>query len=139
MPPVYRLRLEVTFCKIYELKTSEFAILRRPYNDDQLPHGFDQITRAGYPIHAGYGTWKAEQDGPTRCCRCLSDLHLCACPWEASDIVLREFSSVRHAYVKTTDEELQVLKEYRRVRDEHEAAVTVTFDAGPKEDVETVP
>ena len=136
MPPVYRLRLEVTFCKIYELKTSEFAILRRPYNDDQLPHGFDQITRAGYPIHAGYGTWKAEQDGPTRCCRCLSGLHLCACPWEASDIVLREFNAVRHAYVKTTDEELQVLKEYRRVRDEHEAAVTVTFDAGPKEDVE---
>jgi hypothetical protein len=61
---------------------------------------------------------------------------LCACPWEASDIVLREFSSVRHEYAKTTDEELQVLKEYRRVRDEHEAAVTVTFDAGPKEDIE---
>ena len=60
---------------------------------------------------------------------------MCACPWEASDIVLREFSSVRHEYAKTTGEELQVLKEYRRVRDELEAAVTVTFNAGLEEDV----
>jgi hypothetical protein len=61
---------------------------------------------------------------------------LCTCPWEASDNVLREFSSVRHEYAKTTGEELQVLKEYRRVRDEHEAAVTVTFNTGREEDVE---